>query len=359
MILADLGADVIKVEKPDGGDDQRRMGPAYSGTDAVAFHDVNRGKRAVTIDIKSEAGRADLDHLAATADVLIHNLRPGVAEQFGIDGAAMCAKHPRLIYCSVSGFGNTGPMRLQPAFEPIAQAFSGIMSVNGDAEGPPSRVGFSVVDYGTGMWCVIAILTALHRRNTTGAGGVIDTSLLETAITWESPHISGLLNLGRTPKRQGTAHPTMVPYQAFETADAPMMIAAGNDRLFGKLARVLGKPEWIAEARFATNRDRHTNRETLVPLVMEITRTRTRAEWLIDLEAAGVPCTPINTIADALASPQVEALGQQVTGVNGEKIVFSALPISFDGVRPPITSLAPKLGEHNRELLGRPNATPE
>jgi len=353
MIFADLGAEVIKVEKPDGGDDQRRMGPALGEGDALAFHEINRGKLSVTIDLKTLAGIADLERLVDTADVLIHNLRPGVAESLGIGAEAMRGRNPRLIYCAISGFGRVGPLSAEPAFEPIAQAFSGLCSVNGEPGGPPVRIGCSVVDFGTGMWSVIAVLSALHQRETTGHGATIDCSLLETAMTWASPHVSAYLNLGREPARQGTAHPTMVPYQAFETLDGPLMVAAGNDRLFAKLAGVVGHAEWAQDERFRTNRARMQSRPELIALLESAFHAAPRADWIERLRRAGVPCTPMNTIAEAVASPQTAALGQQIRHVAGSELTLSALPLSFEGRRPSPSSLAPKLGEHNAALLGR------
>jgi crotonobetainyl-CoA:carnitine CoA-transferase CaiB-like acyl-CoA transferase len=347
MILADLGADVLKIEKPEGGDDQRRSGPnTKRGDVAVAFHDLNRGKRSRVVDLKSPAGIAELHQLAGEADVLVHNLRPGTAEALGIDGPAFVAAHPRLVYCTVSGFGNAGPLQSRPAFEPIAQAFSGLLSVNGHADGPPARIGASVVDYGTGMWAVIGILSALHRREQTGKGCVIDTSLLESALTWASPHIVGYLNGGREPQRQGTAHPTLVPYQVFETSDGPLMIAAGNDGLFKKLARALNHPEWIDDERFSTSAARMTNRVAIVQAVQDALAHETRSSLLARLTDAGVPCSPMHTIPEAIAHEQVTALTQIQTGVRDD-LTLVRLPLSFDGQRPEIRRPAPALGEEH------------
>ena len=348
LIFADLGADVLKVEKPEGGDDQRRSGPLTKrGDTTLAFHDVNRGKRSIVLDLKSASGVEQLHALADDADILIHNLRPGTAEQLGIDGPEFVKRHPALIYCTVSGYGKGGPLELRPAFEPIAQAFSGFMSVNGFPDGPPARIGASVVDYGTGMWAVIGILSALHRRDETGRGCVIDTSLLETAMTWVSPHVVSHINLGTEPKRRGTAHPTLIPYQVFEASDGPFMVAAGNDGLFAKLAKTLGHPEWLADERYATARARLANREAIVADVAAAIATSTRAAWLDALTAAGVPCGPVNTIAEAVKTDQVAAVGQLIPGVGGE-LTLVGLPLSFDGQRPQIRGLAPALGETQR-----------
>jgi crotonobetainyl-CoA:carnitine CoA-transferase CaiB-like acyl-CoA transferase len=227
-ILADLGADVVKVEKPELGGDARHMGAAFRHGDSLHFLDINRNKASVTLDLKSAVGVEQLHALLETADILIHNTRPGVVDALGIDGPSVCARHPRLIYCEISGFGNRGPMRMLPAFEPVAQAFSGILSINGNPDGPPARIGVSVVDVGTAMWTVIGALAALQHRNITGKGGVVNTSLLKTALAWAGPHIAGFLN-------EGTAHPHLVLYQTFDANDGALPIAAGNDRLFARL----------------------------------------------------------------------------------------------------------------------------
>ena len=354
-ILADLGADVVKVEKPDGGDDARHMGAAFRNGDALHFLDINRNKASVTIDLKTQAGVEQLHGLLASADILIHNMRPGVVDTLGIDGPSVCARHPRLIYCHISGFGARGPMHMLPAFEPVAQAFSGILSINGHPDGPPARVGVSIVDVGTAMWTVIGALTALQRRGVTGKGGIVNTSLLETALAWEGPHIAAWLNEGRVPRRLGTAHPHLVPYQTFEAADGALLIGAGNDRLFARLCGALGVPEWSSDARFAGNRARLQNRDELIGLINARIGTEPRAAWIARLNAAGVPCGPVNTIPEVLDDPQVAALGilQEVPDTG---VTLTGLPISFDGKRPEIRSLGPQLGQGNDKRLARAKA---
>ena len=349
-ILADLGADVIKVEKPELGDDARHMGAAFKNGDSLHFLDINRNKSSVTLDLKSAEGVAQLHELLETADILIHNMRPGVVDALGIDGASVCARHPRLIYCEISGFGKRGPMRALPAFEPVAQAFSGILSINGNPDGPPARLGVSVVDMGTAMWTVIGALSALHRRQLTGKGGIVNTSLLETALSWAGPHIAGYLNEGRVPKRLGTAHPHLVPYQTFDATDGSLLIAAGNDRLFARLCNALGRPEWIADARFNGNRARIENRTELIALISNAIATQPRQTWIQKLMSAGVPCAPVNTIPEVLLDPQVEAL-EILQEIPGTGVKLTGLPVSFDGVRPKIRSLGPRLGQDNDKRL--------
>ncbi|WP_038216169.1 CaiB/BaiF CoA transferase family protein [Xenophilus azovorans] len=357
-ILADLGAEVIKIERTEGGDDARRMGPAFRYGDALNFHIFNRGKQSVALDLKSEAGRAHLDRLAAQADVFIHNLRPGVPRALGIDGETLCARHPRLIYGEISAFGATGPMAMRPGYEPLLQAFSGLSSTNGGEGDPPMRSGASMCDQGSGMWLVIGVLALLHRRERTGRGGLLTTSLLETALAWNAQKGDAWANEGRLPQRHRSGHPGFVPYEAFDTADGPLLICCGNDRLFAKLARALGRPGWIDEARFATNRARLAHKAALFEQLEPILRTRTQAEWGELFEAAGVPCAPVHSVPEALAHPQVQALGM-LAPVPGADFSLTAMPLCIDGGRPPARGIAPRLGEHNaRHQVPTPTITP-
>ena len=347
-ILADLGADVIKLERIDGGDDARHMGPAFRHGDALNFHIFNRGKRSVAIDLKSEAGRAAFERLAAQSDIFIHNLRPGVPQTLGIAGAALCARHPRLIYCGISAFGDAGPMQLQPGYEPLIQAFSGLSSLNGGPEDPPLRSGASLCDQGTGMWAVIGALALLQRRAHSGHGGVVSASLLETALVWNAQKADAFSNEGRLPERHRSGHPGFAPYEAFDTADAPLLICCGNDRLFAKLAAVLGRDDWVGDPRFATNRARLANKAALLAELAPLLRTQTRDAWMPRFEAAGVPCAPLHSVPEALAHPQVQALAMR-QAVPGEDFHLTALPLTIDGERPGPRAGAPRLGQHNGE----------
>ena len=345
-IFADLGAEVVKVERVDGGDDARRMGPAFRHGDALNFQVFNRGKQSVALDLKSGDGLAAFERLAAEADIFIHNLRPGVPKALGIDGPSLCARHPRLIYCEISAFGSAGPMALRPGYEPLIQAFSGLSSTNGGPDDPPLRAGASVCDQGTGMWAVIGALAMLHRRQGTGRGGILSASLLETALVWNGQKADAFVNEGRLPDRHRSGHPGFVPYEAFDTADAPLLICCGNDRLFTKLAAELGRPDWPADERFATNRARLAHKAALMAELEPLLRQRPRAEWTARLEAAGVPCAPIHTVPEALAHPQVQALGV-LQAVPGEDFRLTALPFTIDGERPALHAGAPRLGQHN------------
>ncbi len=346
-VFADLGAEVIKVEKPDGGDDGRQMGPAYVGDLSLTFQEYNRGKKSVIVDIKTESGREHLHRLLANVDIFIHNLRPDVPEKFGIDPETIRARHPHLIYAEISGFGHKGPMRIEPAFEPLIQAYSGLISINGDPDGPPSRIGISAVDLGTAMWCVIGCLAALRKREKTGQGQVVRTSLFETGVAWAAQRLNALVNAGMTPTREAASgHPGIVPYQLFDTFDHPIFIAAGTSSLFVKLCRMLDHPEWAEDERFADNRARLKHRPELIGLIQGELRIRTRDDWLAALKAVGVPCSPLNTIADLLETEQLEAQ-ELLRPVEGLPIRLVATPIWFDGERGPELQRAPELGEHN------------
>lgn len=347
-ILADLGAEVIKLERVEGGDDARQMGPAFRHGDALNFQVFNRGKQSVALDLKSAEGRAAFERLAADADIFIHNLRPGVPAALGIDGLALCARHPRLVYAEISAFGSTGPMALSPGYEPLVQAFSGLSSTNGGPDDPPMRSAASMCDQGSGMWVVIGALALLQRRHQTGRGGIVQTSLLETALVWNGQKADAYVNEGRLPVRDRSGHPGFVPYEAFETQNGPLLICCGNDRLFAKLAAALGRSDWAVDPRFASNRARLAHKAALLAELAPLLQAKPRAQWIETFEAAGVPCAPIHSVPEALAHPQVQALGM-LAPVPGEDFSLTALPLLLDGQRPALRGAAPRLGEHNAQ----------
>ena len=350
-IFADLGADVIKIEKP-GGDDARFWFVEKDGErHPLAFHILNRNKRSAVVDFKEEAALRRFLALVERADVLVHNLRPGLADSIGIGHAALKARNPRLVYCEVGAFGRAGPLASKPGYEPLAHAYAGIMAMNGPVEGPPMRAGVSIVDPGTAMWAVIGILAALRRRERTGRGGRVDVSLFETGLGWVYQPLSDYLFTGREPERQGNGNAMLTPYQVFETATDPVMVAAGNDRLYQRLCAVLGRPEWGSDARFATVGDRLINRAALIPLIQLALLTRPRAVWQAALEAAGVPHAPINKVSEAADDPQTVALGAMLTEPETGYPLLG-LPVSLDGERPPVRSRAPALGAHTRDVFG-------
>jgi crotonobetainyl-CoA:carnitine CoA-transferase CaiB-like acyl-CoA transferase len=352
-VLADLGADVLKIERTEGGDDTRRMGPPFRHGDALNFHSFNRGKRSVAVDLRSEAALEALHRACAEADILIHNLRPGVTDALGIAGPDLCNRHPRLIYCEISAFGHQGPLSERPGYEPLIQAFSGLSSINGAPDSPPTRMGASVCDQGTGMWIVIGALSMLEQRRRTGRGGIVNASLLETALLWGGQKIEAYANTGQLPKRHASGHPDFVPYEAFEAADGPFLICAGNDRLFAKLAAVLDRADWIDDVRYRSNRDRIVNHDALVGEMGPILLARPRNVWLAALEEAGVPCSPIQSIPEAVTNKQVQAL-QMLRDVPGEDFQLLGLPLSFDGHRPLVRTAGPRHGEHTADFAQAP-----
>ena len=354
-ILAHLGADVVKVERPGGGDDARGWGPPFWRGISPAYLAMNTNKRGITVDLKDPQDVAWLASYVARADVLIQNLRPGVVEELGLGADALMARNPRLIYCSLRAFGLTGPMRLHPGYEPMVQAFSGLMMMNGDEGGPPTRIGTSILDFGTGMWATIGTLAALLQRQHTGRGCVVDTSLLETGLAWLTGHFATYRVSGEVPPRHRTGSNRIVPFQGFETRNGPLIVAAGNDRLFAKLAQELGHPEWAADPRFQTNAGRFAHKDVLLPEIEAIMLTRTKGEWLDRLEQAGIPCAPIHTMPEVLAHAQTAATGM-VQPVPGTDLELMGLPISFDGKRPAIRRAPPSLGEHDREIKGAPSS---
>jgi len=354
VVLADMGADVIKVEKPDGGDDARLWGPPYGpdGVTSLYFHGQNRSKRSITLDLKRAEDVAELHRLCESADILIQNLRPGVVEEIGIGPEAMLERHPRLIYCSIWAFGFEGPMKMKPGFDPLLQAYGGMMSITGQADGPPTLCGASINDKATGLFITIGALAALRWRDRTGKGCLVDGSLFETAAFWVEGQINNHLSTGDIPQRHGTGAAVIVPYQIFDTADRPLCLAAGNDRLFARAAKVMGHPEWASDPRFAKGGDRVRNKEALIPLIKAVMLTRPRDAWLAELDAVGVPSGPVNDIAEVTASPQMAAVDLiQPLPDGGPKVV--GLPISFNRRRPRARSDSPRLGQHNRDILGR------
>ncbi len=348
-ILATLGADVIKIERPEGGDDARGWGPPFLNGTSTLFQTINRNKRGITLDLKDPEGVAWLKGHLASADVLVQNLRPGTMDALGLDAATLRTLNPRLVYCSLWAYGHKGPMHLHPGYEPMMQAFSGIFSVNGGPEGQGSRVGLSILDLGTGLWTALGCIAALLRREKTGEGGVVDTSLFETALAWLNVNLASFQVTGVQPERHRSGSSRLVIFQAFDTSDGEVVVAAANDRLFAKLARELGHPQWASDPRYASNAKRVENREELVGLVARIMRLAPTGEWIDRLEAIGVPCAPINDLAQVSEQPQTEAIGifQQLPDIDLRVV---GLPISIDGVRPPMRHRAPLLGEHNDEV---------
>jgi crotonobetainyl-CoA:carnitine CoA-transferase CaiB-like acyl-CoA transferase len=352
MILGELGAEVVKVENPKTGDYARGWGPPFWEGPAAAFQAFNRGKRGIAVDLgNAEECARFRDYVVRDADVLLHNLKFGALDKLGLGSAALLAAKPSLIYCNLGAFGAVGPLKDKPGYDPLIQAFGGLMSMLGEEGREPVRVSVSIMDMAMGMWAAIGILAAITERARTGSGGLIDTSLYETSLAWMTVPLSAYLCAGQMPVRAGSGVREIVPYRVFAAADGYMMIAAGNDGLFQRLCGAMGHPELAEDARFRTNADRVMNVHELIPLMGEIFATDTMANWAAKLEAVGVPNGPIQTVDQVAAHPQTEALGQIQSSPDGI-LRLVGLPLSFDGVRPAFVQRAPGLGEHNAEILG-------
>ncbi|HYY85216.1 MAG TPA: CoA transferase [Beijerinckiaceae bacterium] len=353
LILSELGADVIKVENPKGGDYARGWGPPFWNGTASAFHGLNRGKTGITVNFgdPEEAGR--LRRLIIDrADAVIQNLRAGVMQGYGLGAAELTAAKPSLIYCDLGAFGESGPMSSKPGYDPLMQAFAGIMSVTGEGgDRPPVRVGVSIVDMGSGMWATIGILAALFERTRTGRGGAVATSLYETALAWMTVPLAGYAANGEVRRPHGSGTAEIAPYQCFPTRGGWLMIAAGNDNLYRRLCATLGRPELGEDARFLTNGDRVVNRGVLVPMIEEITRTWDIEELMAALDKAGIPNAPLQNVAQVTDHPQTHAVGILQQGPEGA-LPTVGLPLAFDGERSSYERAAPELGEHNETVLG-------
>jgi len=359
--LADLGADVVKVERPDVGDDTRTWGPPFiAGADggdlgAAYFHSTNRGKRSIAVDFETDEGRDIVRRLAARADVLIENFKVGGLARFGLDYASLKAINPRLVYCSITGFGQDGPYARRAGYDYMIQAMGGLMDLTGAPDGEPMKVGVAVADIFTGVYAVTGILAALQRRERTGEGGHVDMSLLDTQTAVLANQAMNYLASGTSPRRLGNAHPNLVPYQVFAVTDGHLVVAVGNDGQFRKLCALLGRPELADEPDFRTNPGRVSNRERLVPIVAALIAPWTRDALLAGLEAVGVPAGPINSVADVFADPQVRHRGMQVS-LSDEAAAAGAIPgvrtpVVLDGIGQVAPHGSPALGAHTQEIL--------
>jgi crotonobetainyl-CoA:carnitine CoA-transferase CaiB-like acyl-CoA transferase len=351
MQLCDMGADVIKVEPP-GGDSARLMAGA-SGTDSPGFNAVNRGKRGIVLDFKSTAGQQAFRRLAERADIIVENYRPGVMHGFGLDYPSLSATNPGLIYASISGYGQTGPDAHKGGFDLVAQGVSGLMSVTGEPGRPPTKVGVPLTDLAAGLFALAGVLAALHYRSRTGRGQYIDTSLVEAGVAlsiWESAHYFAE---GVPPGPLGSAHRMFAPYQAIRCSDGYITLGAANDRLFARVCKLLGHPEWTADPEYADATRRVRNRAPLVARIEQITATEPRNHWLTALTTAGIPCGPINNYAETFADPQILARDMVVEvdhPVLGT-LKMPGSPIKMSETPPAPRRRAPLLGEHTREVL--------
>jgi crotonobetainyl-CoA:carnitine CoA-transferase CaiB-like acyl-CoA transferase len=364
QLLADLGADVIKVERPGVGDDTRAWGPPYLRTgageetsEAAYYLAANRNKRSITVDIAHPEGQALVRRLAAQSDIVVENYKFGQLARYGLDYATLSQADPRLIYCSITGFGQTGPHRELPGYDFIIQACGGFMSITGERDdqpgGGPQKAGVAVSDLMTGMYASTAILAAVAHRERSGTGQFIDLALYDVMVAMLANMNMNYLTTGRAPGRAGNAHPNIVPYQVFAAADGQLVIAVGNDAQFVRFCEVAGVPELAADARYARNADRVRHRDSLVPALSAVVRARPLAFWLEALDAAGVPCGPINDIAQALADPQVTARGLRVDLPHplAGSVPLVANPIQLSATPAQVRRAPPLLGEHTEEVL--------
>ncbi len=350
MILGELGADVVKVEHPGRGDDTRKWGPPFWDGEGPIYLAMNRNKRSVTIDLGARTARPIMERLCDSADVLVESFRPGALDRLGYGYDWAAARNPRLLYCSITAYGDAGPLRDRPGYDPLMQAFAGIMAMTGEPAGGAVRAGVSIIDMGTGMWAALGLVAALHRRAATGRGERVVTALYETALAWMSYHLTTHW-AGATPRRYGSGTSTIAPYEAFATADGRLMISAGNDALFARLCAALRLAALAEEPPFRTNADRVRNREALHTALEAATVGWETAALADALVAAGVPCSPIRTVPEVAEDEQAAALGifQRHAGLGEMPSV--GLPLLLGGERPPLRTAPPKRGEHNREVL--------
>jgi crotonobetainyl-CoA:carnitine CoA-transferase CaiB-like acyl-CoA transferase len=346
-VLAALGADVIKVEPPETGDECRHWGPPFRDGESTMFLAMNASKRSVAVDLRR--GRDVVLRLAEGADVFLQSLRPGLAEERGLGSTELLELNPRLVYCSINAFGRSGPWSRRPGYDPLMQAAGGILSVTGEPGRSGVRVGVSIIDQGTGLWAAIGILAALHEREQTGRGRVVDVALYETAVSLLAYQITGYLASGELPGRWGTGFASIAPYQVFQTEDGELMIAAGNDRIFAAFAEAVELPELATDPRFATNADRVRNREVLARLLAEPISRKSSEVWLERLGRAGVPVAPVQNVGQVVAHEQTQASGILQQLPPGMTMV--ALPLLADGERALHRFPPPRLGEHTAEVL--------
>ena len=354
QILGDLGADVVKVERPGRGDETRAWAPPMWGPEGALFLSFNRNKRSLALDVKAPAARPVLERLVRRSDVLVQSFRPGNAEALGFGLSHARALNPRLVYCSVTAFGTRGPLREHPGYDPMMQGYTGFMRLTGHPGQPPARAGTSLVDMGTGMWAALAILAALAERGRTGVGGEVTTALFDTALAWIPYQLMGYLATGEVPQPQGSGAAMIVPYQAFPTAEGWLMITTPTDALFGRLCETLGRPELAADPRYRTNPDRVRHRATLVPQLEALTRPLSSATLLVRLRAAGVTAAPVQTVDQVVSDPQTKASEMLVSTPRPDipDLATVALPVRFGDARPAPRRPPPRVGEHTIDVLG-------
>lgn len=365
QLLADLGADVVKVERPGSGDDTRAWGPPWlaredgsASAESAYFLSANRNKRSLTVDLAQPDGQRLVRELALQADVLLENFKVGGLAQYGLDYTSLAASNPRLVYCSITGFGQTGPYAERPGYDFLMQGMGGLMSITGRPDGEPGggplKVGVALTDVMTGMYASVAVLAALQRRHVSGVGQHIDLALLDVQVAALANQASNFLVGGQLPQRMGNAHPSIVPYQDFPTADGHMIVTVGNDGQFASFCRVLGRPEWARDERFASNPQRVRHRDELIAAICALTVARSTDDWVAAMEAAKVPCGPINTLERVFENPQVRARGLRIEMPHAESpgVPLVANPIRLSESPVDYRRAPPTLGQHTDEVLG-------
>ncbi len=352
MLLGDMGADVIKIERPGKGDDSRAWGPPFIEGESAYFLSINRNKKSITLNLKSEKGKEILFKLIKISDVLIETNRPGVMEKLGLSFEEVKKVNPKIVYCSISGFGQTGPYKLRPGFDQVIQGMGGLMSITGEENRPPIKVGVAITDVGAGMYAAIGILAALLRRDKTGKGEYIDVSMLDGTISWLTYQSGRYFASGEVPKPMGSGHPLIVPYQAFKTKDVYINIAVGNDSLWRKFCETIGL-NIADDPKFSTNAKRVENKEELIKILNEILSKKTGKEWLEILNKAGIPCGPIYKLNDIFSDPHVLSRGMvsEIEHPKAGKIKLTGVPIKFKNSPGKIRLHPPLLGENNFEIL--------
>ncbi len=352
MLLADLGADVVKIERPGPGDDARQFGPFLPDGYSAYFASVNRGKRSITLDLKQPADRETFLQLARRADVLVENFRPGAMEHLDLGAARLRELNPRLVFASATGFGHGNNRSHQPAYDVIVQAMSGLMSITGQDAAHTARVGSSISDILTGMFTALGILAALRKRDQQGQGSTLDVAMLDATVAVLENAVSRMDVTQQIPRPIGTRHPSIAPFQAYHAADGPLVIAAGNETLWRKLCELIEAPELLTDPRFASNAARSTNVDLLEQALEAKLKQRTVADWLAVCDAAGIPAAPVRTMADVVADPILAERGMLHTMAAGEvRFITAGSPLRFDGQSLPLSHLAPQLGEHRDEIL--------
>ena len=361
MLLGDLGADVIKVESPGSGDDTRHWRPPEWNGQSATFLACNRNKRSITIDLDTEAGQRLVRRLASRADVVVSSFRPGSLAKRGLDYDSLRQFNGGLVYCSITAYGPKGPKKDAPGYDPVVQAETGMMSMTGHPDGPPSRVGVGVIDLGTGMWAAVGIQAALRNRTESGVGALVEVSLYETAAWWLSYHVEGYLASGESPRRQGNGTPFVAPYEVFATADGDLMVTAGNDRLFVSLCRVLDLPGLAEDPAYAHNADRVAHRVSLHEHLENRFRDKAAAEWEVILGAETIPCSRVRSVADLVDDPQLDALGMLVGMPHPDipDLRVVDIPLTLNGERATHRLPPPRLGEQTTAILEELGVPPE